>query len=868
MFQPWRLTFLCLYVKLWIAGSVSALTASGDPGWVPVSHNSLSRTSYLWDTSPRRAKSHLLERSRRQIGSDSFRSMFFKPPCFGRVGFFEDPFSCSHYHHCMLNGTHVRRTCMAPLQFSEERQMCGEPGTVDCPDLPDFWLAAGAAAAAVGATAPGTTTHVNTNTNPNAIVPAGSNANNMAPFSSAPASHHTNPSNNPFLSHSTVTFNSPPQASPHPAGGGGGPSHGSPAAWGNPFSSRHHHHAPPLPPPSDSAHGSPNGILMGGSHNTPPQQQHQPGSGGGGGSGGSSSFSRSTPADRDPFHSNDPPSVITTHSNRRPVAGNGGGGPAAESHLGGGGGGGGPSTSHHPHRSSSPLRAIPTENGHSHGSSTGGHLQIHPNLPQPAWLDTAASSSSSAQDRFPSQNHVNPGPPPSVPRYFPRHGSSLYQVRNPSPQEQAPPSAIHDTVPPPPTVDHLSGSSSSLLSDPSHHLSSFYTAALGATVGGGPHQHMTGLLTLKGPETPPDAVLDQMALNDAGVSSAVVQKVISNFMKAETVHAPAVLSAALQIQTTNTCSPDQRGFFADTANDCRGYFFCSPFGDRAEFNCPSGRHFSEKTVSCESMEQSTCNGLTTANQHALSSGVPDSGSGASVPDKSQQQKPVMLRSNIPSYEYPPTQAAGLDVDLLAHLRRPPAISWGSPSADPLFMHNPYLVAPPPQPYQPIHSMAFGPYHPPNAIQSTEAEAMPIKPPSSVLVGHEEANTANRTTSVLESSLRNAWNSGKAAPANPSPGPEPVAATEAPAITPADLAPTTNKAEKDASSSEEMLAVETKLIPMANSISKAFDNARQMEAAAIAAGSSSLGSGKNFKPFKFAGSRRIIDAKLLADLGKS
>jgi hypothetical protein len=30
----------------------------------------------------------------------------------------------------MLNGTHIRRTCMAPLQFSEERQMCGEPGTV------------------------------------------------------------------------------------------------------------------------------------------------------------------------------------------------------------------------------------------------------------------------------------------------------------------------------------------------------------------------------------------------------------------------------------------------------------------------------------------------------------------------------------------------------------------------------------------------------------------------------------------------------------------------------------------------------------------------------------------------------------------
>jgi hypothetical protein len=30
---------------------------------------------------------------RRQIGSDAFRTIF-KAPCFGRYGFFEDPFSC------------------------------------------------------------------------------------------------------------------------------------------------------------------------------------------------------------------------------------------------------------------------------------------------------------------------------------------------------------------------------------------------------------------------------------------------------------------------------------------------------------------------------------------------------------------------------------------------------------------------------------------------------------------------------------------------------------------------------------------------------------------------------------------------------
>jgi hypothetical protein len=211
---------------------------------------------------------------------------------------------------------------------------------LDCPDLPDFWLAAGAAAAVAGhppgQNPPLSTHHSNPN---NAIVPASGSANNMAPFSSALPDQPSHPgSNNPFLSH-PVTFNSAPQQHHSSSGGvSAQATHTVSSAWANPFGGRGQ------TPPDGILHSSANNI---------------------GGGGGPFTASRSSPADRDPFHSNDPASVITTHSNRRPVASS-----AAGSH-------------HHP---SAPLRSPPTDsNGQMHPISTGGHLQIHPNMPQPMW---------------------------------------------------------------------------------------------------------------------------------------------------------------------------------------------------------------------------------------------------------------------------------------------------------------------------------------------------------------------------------------------------------------------------------------------------------------------------------------------------
>ena len=166
----------------------------------------------------------------------------------------------------------------------------------------------------------------------------------------------------------------------------------------------------------------------------------------------------------------------------------------------------------------------------------------------------------------------------SPPRHFSRPASSHYQLRQshnlPSPDPLAS-GTVQDPIQS--HIDAAMGSGLNLVSHPSSLYHSVMAAAAGAA-----GQHMTGLLTLSGPETPPDAVLDQMALNDAasvaaggaaGVGSAV-QKVLSNMMKAEVAAAAgpdavAALSAALQMQSP-TCGADQKGFYADTVNQCRG----------------------------------------------------------------------------------------------------------------------------------------------------------------------------------------------------------------------------------------------------------------------------------------------------------
>ena len=134
-------------------------------------------------------------------------------------------------------------------------------------------------------------------------------------------------------------------------------------------------------------------------------------------------------------------------------------------------------------------------------------------------------------------------------------------------------------------------------------------------------------------------------------------------------------------------------------------------------------------------------------------------------------------------------------------------------------------------------------------------------------------------SSLESNLRNAWNTAKTL--------DEMLPVELTTIPPAIVEKTmgtqhpiqaatknTAASSSPAVTNEEMLAVETKLIPMANSISKAFDQARQLAAAAAAAKTAEMarsGNGglpKPQRPLKFAASRRIVDVKLLADLTKT
>jgi hypothetical protein len=164
---------------------------------------------------------------------------------------------------------------------------------------------------------------------------------------------------------------------------------------------------------------------------------------------------------------------------------------------------------------------------------------------------------------------------------------------------------------------------------------------------------------------------------------------------------------------------------------------------------------------------------------------------------------------------------------------------------------------------------FSPYHQPNAIQATAAKPVLIKqaPVSTESVTPVENPVEQSPTTPptnpseisLESHLRNAWNNVK-------PVEETLVETSSPpVITASDLTPTTNKGAKEASSSEEMLAMEARVIPMANSIGKAFDHARQMETVAAAGGAPPV---KGYRPLKFVGSRRIIDTKLLAELIKS
>ncbi|GAV03818.1 hypothetical protein RvY_14194 [Ramazzottius varieornatus] len=852
----WTLTVFLLVGTIVKTLLLTVSHASASFHWTAGSHATILDPS-LPQLAPLLSKNLPLSfRMRRQIGGDPFRSIF-KAPCFGRFGFFEDPFSCSHYHHCMTNGTHIRRTCMPPLQFSEERQMCAEPGTVDCPDLPDFWLAAGAAAAVSGSagSAPSAPHSPSPPSHPNAIH---NTPNHMAPFSAAS-------SNNPFLARGP-TFNAPSQP---------------PASVHSLVSPFHHR--------GESNHLSASAAD------------------------GPSPAGSATMTDRDPMLSpsrsavqltNDP-GYITTYNNRRHHAAS----PNGVRHV-------------------SPMIAAP--NGVQPGNvlSTGGHLQMLPGTPHHSSWD--AQSRAPAHRRYPSSQNA--------PVVHHSQSGSYSDFNNPSSSSSAA-SLLHAQL-----AQHNNANGAS---DPSHSPAASNAAPLGALdLLYGPQSKM--------PETPPDSVLERLGMHDANVNTQQViqaalagkgpvdplHKILSNLMRGPEHtsgnHAAERGSGAGATNSETICAPQQRGFFADFEHDCKGYYFCSPFGDRADFRCPVGRFYSEKTVSCETLENSSCATPTPVISPPLDGSAPQFGIPYShaTPDAasefgshlSQQQqvasgassgnKAIVMRGGLqPSagmyhQPYPQTPAVynsdisagqGLDAHLLAHLRsnqpapapngqpdQGPAVpsngQWPSNPAPPAMNYPgyPYPMLPPPMPggYGPFNS------HYPNAVETKKVNAMPIKDaplsdtpsdspsdlPSDVSPVPEPSTSAT-VFGALESKLRSSWKSLAGISVDTEPVPpvdvaSPVNTTLAtirpktvPAVT------TTLTSIPALNSTEEMMAAESVdtansiVVPMASSMSKAFDNARYMQAQA-AARSAAL---KAFRSAKYVDRKRTPNLKLLDEL---
>ena len=175
---------------------------------------------------------------------------------------------------------------------------------------------------------------------------------------------------------------------------------------------------------------------------------------------------------------------------------------------------------------------------------------------------------------------------------------------------------------------------------------------------------------------------------------------------------------------------------------------------------------------------------------------------------------------------------------------------------------------------------YGPFnvHYPNAVESKKADPVPIKDsllsdspadlPSDVSPV-PEPSTPSTVFGAIESKLRSAWKSLAGISAEMDQVP-PVEGTSSVNTTLATIKPKTDPTTITTSTTsgsnitEEMVAaesVETMVIPMAASISKAFDNARYMQAQA-AARSAAL---KAFRAAKYVDRRRTPNLKLLDEL---
>ncbi|XP_055343128.1 proline-rich protein 36-like [Paramacrobiotus metropolitanus] len=472
-------------------------------------------------------------RVRRQLNTDALRTMF-KAPCFGRVGFFEDPFSCSHYYHCMANGTHVRRTCIPPLQFSEERQMCMDPGTVDCPDIPDFWLAAAAAAAANSAPSP-------------ASPPSHPNPALGPPMPSSPPAPAPN---NPFVS-SPLSFNAPLTQPQPPTGQAQFNTHHAQASqqWNNQY---------PGPAPSPSFF-----------------EQNRPFPG-----------SRASPADPNPLlHAQPPPPQPPPPAVIGPQTPTGSNGAVQMRPLTAG-----------PY--SAPLRA--------------GFIPHYGAQVNTATAPVQAADINQIWYKMdPQGDNVLPVPQAQIPQRRFATPNSLLDIQRLQSQQhqqlQPQQHQAHQALPQQPSQQHLNAMN----------VLSLLNAQLGLDQQQQPQQPSPAVYAQPsvnhGQEMMRPAPAPQMqqfepsytVLNDAAPLRSIDapgDTGINLAGKVTTAPAAALSKDVVSI----TCKPGEKGFFADVSLFCRGYYFCSPFGDRAEFSCPSGRYFNEKTVSCESIDKSSC----------------------------------------------------------------------------------------------------------------------------------------------------------------------------------------------------------------------------------------------------------------------